>query len=114
MAAPYKEVIPEGTLFGAIHEAALQLDDRRLGLLVGMYGEVIECRPVSSGGANVRAKNGKLLFRKIVLYADTENGELDRAEESIRTELQQAGCLHVLGPDEYRKLLEEEEVDGLG
>ena len=106
LVAPYREVVPVGTMFGVLHEAVVELEDRRLGLFIGAYGIVTECREVPGRGAQVRAAEGRMLTQKCSVFEDTDDAEIDAIRRSVAAALEAKGCTHILLPEEHRALVE--------
>ncbi len=104
--APYPEPVGIGEMFGAVHEAPLELVDRTLGLFVGAYGVVTDCVKRPPGGAMVRAATSKAITRKCVVSPGVAESDVDACRTAIEQELKDAGCKHILLPSVHRALVE--------
>jgi hypothetical protein len=88
-----------------IQEAALRLEDRTLGLLIGAYGKVSDCGEVPGKGSGVEVAEARLIRRKVVILGDSDDAGVDEVRAALKQELLKVGCTHILEPEEYRRLM---------
>lgn len=112
--APFREVVPVGSMFGVVHEAVVALEDRRLGVFVGAYGAVTECREIAGRGARVRAAQGRVVTQKCSVFEETDDAEIDAVRSNVVAALEAEGCTHILLPDEHKALVEARYPSGHG